>query len=111
MDMTRILEAAQDQSSVRRVFGEPFEKDGTTIIPAARIMGGGGAGLGLEEGQQGEGGGLGLVARPVGVYVLRNGEVTWQPAVDVNRVVTALATVLVVATLARAVVRRRAAGG
>jgi hypothetical protein len=25
-------------------------------------------------------------ARPVGAWVLRNGEATWKPAVDVNRI-------------------------
>ena len=35
----------------------------------------------------GRGAGWGADARPVGVYVIVNGDVRWRPAVDVNRVV------------------------
>ena len=37
--------------------------------------------------------GFGLGAKPVGAYVIHEGEVTWKPAVDVNRLV-AMAFVL-----------------
>lgn len=50
---------AQDALTVRRVFGEPYEKDGATFIPAARVVGGGGGGNGQNEhGQSGNGSGL-----------------------------------------------------
>jgi hypothetical protein len=52
-------------------------------------------------GRQGTGAGLGfgVIVRPLGVYVIKNGEVSWQPAIDVLRVVVggqvlALATIL-----------------
>ncbi len=32
--------------NVRRVYGEPYEADGITIIPAAAVRGGGGGGEG-----------------------------------------------------------------
>ena len=32
--------------SVHRVFGEPYEKDGATIIPVAKVAGGAGGGSG-----------------------------------------------------------------
>ena len=31
--------------------------------------------------------GFGVTARPVGVYVVKDGEVSWQPSVDVMRIV------------------------
>jgi uncharacterized spore protein YtfJ len=66
------------------VFGEPIERDGTTVVPVARVAGGGG--LGGDEEDNG-GGGLGLSARVTGAFVIRNGSVSWVPAVDVNRIV------------------------
>jgi len=51
-----------------------------------------------------------FVARPAGVYVIRGGDVSWRPAVDANRVVTAVAVVLVVGALARAVSGRGSPG-
>ena len=82
--------ALRDGMTVSRVFGEPCERDGVTVIPAATIRGGagGGAGRKAETQEEGDGGGFGLVARPVGAYVIKDGAVTWQPAVDVNRIVT-----------------------
>ena len=54
--------------TVKRVFGEPFEKDGVTIIPAARVQGGAGGGSGEDPQSQGKGSGSGfaMTARPVG---------------------------------------------
>src|SRR5438093_12441599 len=83
------LEHAQDVMTVRRVFGEPIEREGVTIIPAAAVRGGGGGGGG--EGPQGQGGrgwggGFGVGARPAGVYVIKDGNVTWKPALDETRI-------------------------
>jgi uncharacterized spore protein YtfJ len=80
-------------SGARRVYGEPYEKDGTTIITAVAIRAGGGYGSGSGSGKEeesrgeGEGGGGGAMARPVGAYVIRDGKVSWEPAIDVNRIV------------------------
>jgi len=57
----------------------------------------------------GSGYGFGLGARPVGVFVVRDGDVSWQPAVDVMRIVLggqvlALAGILVIGHFLR---RRR----
>jgi uncharacterized spore protein YtfJ len=88
---TRVAElvaATQDALTVRRVFGEPFQRDGVTVIPAAVVRGGVGGGSGTDgSGQRGEGGGMGLVARPAGAYVLKDGAVSWRPAIDVNRAI------------------------
>jgi NAD(P)H-hydrate repair Nnr-like enzyme with NAD(P)H-hydrate epimerase domain len=70
------------------------------------VSGGGGGG----NGGDGTGAGAGLVARPVGVYVLRGGEVTWSPAVDVTRIVLGGQLVAVAGMLlVRALLRHRSA--
>ncbi|WP_318306756.1 GerW family sporulation protein [Amycolatopsis solani] len=64
------------------LFGEPVETpDGTTVIP---------------------------LSRPVGVFVVRDGQVKWEPAVDASRVaLLAVTTGLVAATLGTLAVLRR----
>jgi uncharacterized spore protein YtfJ len=111
MDVQRMMTEARDVITVKRVFGDPYEKDGVTIIPAATVQGGGGGGGGEgPTGQgKGEGGGFGLSARPAGAYVISNDQVTWQPAVDVNRVVAVGGAVAIVAFLMfRSIVKVRA---
>jgi uncharacterized spore protein YtfJ len=84
MDPQQVLTGAQEALSVRRVFGDPIQADGITIIPVAKVRGGGGGGGRASE----QGGvGYGLSARPAGVYVVRNGDARWRPAIDVNRVI------------------------
>ncbi len=93
------------------MFGEPYEKDGVTIIPAARVQGGAGAGGGEDpQGQgKGSGSGFGMTARPVGAFIIRGGELSWRPAVDVNRIVLGGQVVVIVALLTvRAIVKARA---
>ena len=60
-----------------------MERDGATVIPAAAVRGAGGGG-GDEENNGGAG--FGLMARPVGAYVIGPGEkVEWKPAIDTQR--------------------------
>jgi uncharacterized spore protein YtfJ len=110
MDVDGVIREARDAMTVTRVFGEAYERDGVTIIPAAAVRGGAGGGSG--EGPQGEGGGgsgFGLSARPVGAYVLRGGDWEWRPAVDVTRVILGAQIVFAVAWLAiRSISRSRA---
>ncbi|GAA2273968.1 hypothetical protein GCM10010149_15210 [Nonomuraea roseoviolacea subsp. roseoviolacea] len=93
MDIMRLMEKSVDEAVVRRVFGEPVQRGDVTVIPVARVIQGGGGGGGRRQGEKGEeeqtgsGGGYGYGAAPVGVYVIKDGEVSWQPALDVNRVV------------------------
>lgn len=96
MDAEELLERAREALSGQRVFGEPVERDGVTVIPAATVRGGGGGGVGDDgDGQQGMGGGFGLLARPAGAYVMDGGQVRWQPAVDVNRLLGTLANLAI----------------
>lgn len=91
-DVLEVLQGVVDRVRAGMVFGEPVSKDGVTILPVARISGGGGGGggSGQQSGGQdmdGSGGGFGLIARPVGVYVLRDRQVTWSPATDTTKVI------------------------
>jgi uncharacterized spore protein YtfJ len=78
-----ILSGARDAMSVKTVFGDPVEKDGITVIPVAKVGGGGGGGSDTEGNG---GGGFGLAAKPAGAYVVKDGEVEWEPAVNPNAV-------------------------
>jgi uncharacterized spore protein YtfJ len=83
-----LLDQVRDTLTVKRVFGEPYEHDGVTIVPVATVAGGGGGGSGDEgDDRRGEGAGYGLVAKPAGIYVIKGDDVRWQPAVDLNRIV------------------------
>src|SRR5450759_663464 len=87
MDVHEVMNHARDAMTVKRVFGDPYEKDGVTVIPVASIMGGAGAGGGTGVGARPEGAneetgeagatgaadsgygmGYGLRATPAGVY-------------------------------------------
>ncbi len=107
MDFTETISGARDAITVKRVYGEPYERNGVTVIPAAAVQGGGGGGGGDEpDGRTGGGGGFGLRARPVGAFVIRGEQVSWEPAVDRSRAILggqllALAALLVVRSIAR----------
>ncbi len=110
MEIQDVIAQARDTMTVKRVFGEPYEKDGVTIIPAARVQGGAGAGGGEDpQGQgKGSGSGFGVNARPVGAFIIRGGELSWRPAVDVNRIVLGGQVVAIVALLTiRAIIKAR----
>src|SRR2546430_568029 len=95
MDVVNQTKAAMRASEV---FGTPYEKNGVTIIPAARIAGGAGGGGDQQEPQAG-GVGFGVSARPVGAFVIKGGEVSWQPSLDLNRVILMGQVVGIVALL------------
>ncbi len=90
----RIIGRLRETMTIDRVYGEPIERDGATIIPVASIrMGGGGGGGGGTDNDasgSGEGGGFGAVARPAGAYVIKEGSVRWKPALDITRLVVAV---------------------
>lgn len=116
MNPKEILDQARDSMTVRRVYGEPIERDGMLIIPAALVIGGAGAGGGearkTEGGGPGPGAGAGGgwwgLSRPVGAFVISGGHVRWQPVVDVNRVILGGQLVAVAGLLVlRSILRRR----
>jgi uncharacterized spore protein YtfJ len=130
MNASTLAERIEGALRVNRVFGEPVCADGVTVIPVARIGAGGGGGMGRDiapagaaaeqpdapeeapprrrPAGEGAGGGMGWTGQPCGVFVLHDGQVRWQPAVDVNRLVTAAAAVTITLLLAvRAVATAR----
>jgi uncharacterized spore protein YtfJ len=108
MRVEELIEGARDVLSVKRVFGEPYERDGVTVIPAASFGGGAGGG-GDNRPEGGSGAGFGLAAKPAGAYVIRNGVVVWQPALDINKIISSSAVVLVALLMSiRTVLKTRA---
>ena len=111
MEVQEVIAQARDTLTVKRVFGEPYEQHGVTVIPAARVRGGAGGGGGEDATGKGKGSGsgFGMTAHPVGAFMLRDGELRWRPAVDVNRIILGGQVVAVVALLTvRAIVKARA---
>jgi uncharacterized spore protein YtfJ len=130
MEVMKLISRIHDNVTVRRVFGEPITVDGVTVIPVARVAAGGGGGAGAgpsvprddgagdpgtdgeyagDRHAEGSGAGFGLAAIPAGVYVIKEGKVRWEPALDVNRLVVGGQLVAVVALLTlRAIVLARA---
>jgi uncharacterized spore protein YtfJ len=113
---TAVLETVRDAidgASASRVFGNPIVQDGLTVLPVAKVSGGGGGGSGTgpaSDGHEtgGTGGGLGLSAKPLGVFVIKNGKVSWRPAIDVNKVILGGQVVAVTALLVvRALIKAR----
>jgi uncharacterized spore protein YtfJ len=122
MDVHEVLNHTRDAMTVKRVFGDPYEKDGVVVIPVANVMGGAGAGGGPGTGAQpasageeavgegardsGYGMGYGLRATPAGVYIIKGGEVEWKPALDMNSLTLQRAGVAIVALLVlRSIIR------
>jgi uncharacterized spore protein YtfJ len=121
MDVHEVLNHARDAMTVKRVFGDPFEKDGVTVIPVANVMGGAGGGGGSSAGvpsgtgdaavadgapESGYGIGYGLRATPAGVYVIKDGGVEWKPALDANRLALQRAGATIVGLLVlRSIIR------
>ena len=105
-----LMVEARDVLTVRRVYGEPYEKNGVTFVPAASVRGGGGGGEGegSDPGNTGAGGGFGMSARPVGAYLIKGEDVSWVPAADTTRVIVLAEVVVIVALLVfRSVLRSR----
>jgi uncharacterized spore protein YtfJ len=96
-DIDQLLQGARDAITVKRVYGDPVERDGVTVIPAAAVLGGGGGG---GDDTNNGGGGFWLAARPVGAYVIRGEEVEWKPA-GAQRLLLAAAALAGLALLTR----------
>jgi uncharacterized spore protein YtfJ len=96
MNALEAVNQAKDVINVRRVYGEPYQENGLTIIPAANVTGGGGGGGDIA----GNGGaGFGVRAKPAGAWVIKNGEATWRPAFDLNRTILVGQLIAIVALL------------
>jgi uncharacterized spore protein YtfJ len=134
VDVENLLAKVADNLSVRRAFGDAYEKDGMLIIPVAIVAGGGGGGTGhnrrgdpaagpesppdaadaadaahdrtpQDPGRTEAGGGFGGLVLPSGAFVVNGDQVRWVPAVDVT--ITVLASLTLVRLLARTWTRQR----
>ena len=93
------LDTFLSAAHVDAVYGEPFEKDDTVIIPAAEVIAGLGFGLGSgfgsseDEKQTGSGSGGGgggrVFSRPVAVVVASPEGVRIEPVVDLTKIALA----------------------
>jgi uncharacterized spore protein YtfJ len=97
-----VIDAARDQITASRVYGETRQVDGLTVIPAAAVTGGLGGGAGQSEnGQDGEGAGFGMSGRPVGAYTIKDGRLSWHPAIDANRIISMVGLIVIAYVLSR----------
>jgi len=107
------IREALENAGADKVFGAPIHQNGLTVLPVAKVSGGGGGGGGhgaTEASPEagGLGGGLGVTAKPVGVFVIKDGTIGWRPVVDLNKIVLGGQIVAVVALFAlRAFFRAR----
>jgi len=83
MKMPEVLDEVRASVEAKRVYADPVHEDGVTVVPAATVRGGGGGGSD-EEGSSG--GGFGIAGSPTGAWVVKDGQVTWKPAVDATKV-------------------------
>jgi uncharacterized spore protein YtfJ len=85
----------------KRVYADAVERDGVTVIPAATIFGGGGAGGGVNaQGDDGGGTGFGIISRPAGAWVISDEGAEWKPAADKDLELASLAAKLIFGLLA-----------
>lgn len=101
MKLRDALDTIVPDPAAAQVYGQPYETaDGTTVVPVAKVRGRTRPGATNAD--------LRLSARPVGVFVIKNGEATWVPAVDSTRIALVGAlTGLVAATFATLAMVRR----
>ncbi len=108
MDGKELVDRFGEHIAVGRAFGSAYEKDESTVIPVAIVVGGAGSGAGDGREGKGEGGGFGGLVYPIGVYVIRDGDAKFVPSVNASRI-AASALSLVGIAAKRAVRRRRIA--
>jgi hypothetical protein len=105
MQPSDVLPQFASTFAAKRVYSEPYTVDGTTLITAAAISGG--AGMRRDASERETGGGMGGSARPVGAYIVRDGQVTWKPALDLERIALRGLLVGALLTLGLVLSRRR----
>ena len=79
MKLRDALDSIVPDPAAAQVYGQPYETvDGVTVVPVAKVRGRTKPGAADAD--------LRLTAKPVGVFVIKNGEATWVPAVDSTRI-------------------------
>src|SRR5436853_7352529 len=91
-----------------RFSARPTRRMGSRSSPPPKSPGAPGGGGDQQEPQAG-GVGFGVSSRPVGAFVIKAGDVSWQPSLDLNRVILMGQVVAIVALLTlRAAIKARA---
>lgn len=86
----KIAEVVGGHAGARLAYGDPVERDGTTVVPVARVRFGFGGGGGQKPGeapQQGGGGGGGAVVTPAGFLIMTGHAVSFRPIRDPARTI------------------------
>jgi uncharacterized spore protein YtfJ len=108
---SRLLERLATQvggkAGAKAVFGEAIERDGTTVIPVARVRWGVGAGGGQGPEGPGSGGGGGVVADPIGYIEVTSAGATFRPIPRSFGPGAVLGGALAIAIILRALARFR----
>jgi hypothetical protein len=73
MNVDQMLTGVRDAMRAQVVYGEPIERNGTVVVPAAKVRGGGGGG---GDAEHNGGGGFGLTAKPAGAWIIRGEKVS-----------------------------------
>ncbi len=94
-----------------RIFGDPVTHGDVVLVPVGWVAGGGGGGEGQApkvtpgaDDAEGSGHGWGMVGQAIGAYVIRDGQVSFVPAIDVTKLAAIGMAGLVLLTLLK---RRR----
>lgn len=104
--LDRLAQHIHINANAKQVYGDPIERNGTTIIPVATVQWGFGAGtLGRPSAERGGGGG-GARAHPAGYIEIRDGKAEYRTIHDPSLTAAVAAGVgvvvgLVLATLVR----------
>jgi hypothetical protein len=78
MKLRDALDSIVPDPAAALVYGQPYETaDGVTIVPVAKVRG---------KTKPGQDTDVWLTARPVGVFVVKEGVASWEPAVDSTRI-------------------------
>jgi hypothetical protein len=79
MKLRDALDSIVPNPSAAQVYGQPYETmDGVTVLPVAKVRGRTGPAADDAESR--------LAAKPVGLFVIKDGEATWVPAIDSTRI-------------------------
>ncbi|WP_162054241.1 GerW family sporulation protein [Pontibacter pamirensis] len=96
----RIAEKLGGAANAARIYGEPVERNGFTVIPVSKAVYGFGGGAGMKTGEEGSGGGGGMVLTPVGYIEISEGSTRFRSIKDPQTIIKifAISGVLVMLT-------------
>ncbi|MBX0335417.1 hypothetical protein K3G39_19455 [Pontibacter sp. HSC-14F20] len=87
----RLAQRLGISANASTIYGEPVERDGVTVIPAAKAMYGFGGGSGSKAGEEGIGGGGGVAIKPVGYIEIKDGNTKFKSIPDPERIIKIIA--------------------